>query len=485
MKEIFLERNTLFSRLAIREYGVLKEIYIEENDNSPKVGEIYKGIVKNIVPAIKCAFVDIGYTKNCYLYMDKNFSNNIKTGQEIIVEVISEELGDKGAKVSTNFTIGGRYCVLGNFSKRIVFSKKILDKSFIYEMEQSLNIPKGISIVIRKNAEEKCINDINAEIKRLYCIYNNIINDSKHCIKPRLLLRNSNFYRSVEDEILLCDKCKIVVNDKDDYDYFNNLYYKNDNIDIIFHNESKNIFAYYGLEREILKATQSIVKLECGGYLVINKTEAMNVIDINSGANTDNNSINKTAYTTNLEAANEIVRQIKLRNLSGIIIIDFIDVKSRKLQNDIIEILRKGFLNDRSSVKILPFTQLNLVQIVRKRRGKSIYESIKEKYENSCVEGNRIKLSYMIFLIYNEIHSIIEEVSFNNVYIELNRVYMEGIRNNLDVLTEIAYKINGNIYINFTDINQYYTVKPLIFENDIRKEQYHKKLNQYILYKCI
>ena len=167
---------------------------------------------------------------------------------------------------------------------------------------------------------------------------------------------------------------------EEDYDYIKN--FSNNIIDtkisIKLHEESRSLFNYYGIEREILSLRNNKVGLNCGGYIVIDKTEAMYVVDVNSGKNVKNTSMEKTAFTTNFQAAEEIVRQIRLRNLSGIIVIDFIDMDSEENREKVLDKLNEGFVDDKNKTVIYPFTELNLVQIARRRSGKSIYEYIEE-----------------------------------------------------------------------------------------------------------
>ena len=166
MKEIFIERQEDFLKIAVKEHNVLKGCYIEEQNQLPKVSNIYKGIVKNIVPAIKCAFIDIGHKKNAYMYLNNNMKN-IKKGDEVLVEVIKEEIGKKGPKVINSISLPGSYIVITNSHNKIEFSSKIKDKNFIKTVEENLNKPKDIGVLIRTKAQDSELSILKEEIINL------------------------------------------------------------------------------------------------------------------------------------------------------------------------------------------------------------------------------------------------------------------------------------------------------------------------------
>jgi len=477
VKEIYIERQEEFLRIAIKENNKLKECFIEEDSSGPIPGEIYKGVVKNIVPAIKCAFIDIGHNKDCYMYLDERFNNTkVKKGDEIIVEVLKEEIDKKGAKVTSAFGIPGTYSVVINMNKDISFSKKINNSDFENMVSKELIKPEEIGVMIRTNAFNVDISILNDEVSALYEIYKGIINRAKYSRNPILLFSDAGALNRTLRDMLDKNTFKIVLNDESDFKYTKKFTQEREDIDVKveFHNESRMLFDYYGIEKEILSLRNHRIPLKCGGNIVIDKTEAMYVIDINSGKNTKSHSLRKTAQSTNIEAAEEIARQIRLRNLSGIIIIDFIDIEDLEVRKSILNVLRMGFADDKNKTIIYPFTELNLVQIARRRRGKSIYEFIEEPCMQCGGKSSRVKLSYIQFLIKNEVFKMNVEQGIKNIFIEIDENYKKDI---MDDVLEFARQIGAlenSIYMNFIPHLEKFKVESLIFANQIRDLQTYK-----------
>lgn len=473
MREIFIERQKELLRIAIKENNKLKECLIEEESAEPYPGEIYKGIVKNIVPAIKSAFIDIGHKKNGYMYLDKKFKNtDIKKGQEVLVQVVKEHLGNKGAKVTNAISIPGRYCVLITLNKDISFSKKITDKSQKEFISSNIRKPKDIGVMVRTNAVNVSMDVINEEINSLYNLYEEMRTKAAYFIKPALLFNGGGILgRVLRDKINEANN-RIYVDTKEDYDYVRKFSegISDIKVNIKLHEETRSLFNYYGIEREILSLRNNKVVLNCGGYIVIDKTEAMYVIDVNSGKNIKSNSIEKTSYITNYQAAEEIVKQIRLRNLSGIIVIDFIDMDNSVNKEKVMDKLIKGFEDDKNKTVIYPFTELNLVQIARKRAGKSIYEYIEEDCESCSGRGKRTKLSYISMLIRNEIIRIDEQRDIKDIHIAIDESYKKDIEGDiLSFITSID-SLEKTIYITYVN-NESFKVEPLIFINQIENLQ--------------
>jgi ribonuclease G len=476
LKEIFIERQKELLRIAIKENGELKECLIEEENLEPYPGEIYKGIVKNVVPAIKCAFIDIGHKKNVYMYLDNKMKNvKVKKGEELLVQVIKEDLGNKGAKVTNIISIPGRYCVLDTFSKDISFSQKITDKILKEYLTRDLQKPKDIGIKIRTIGANVSVDMINKEVSRLYDIYRDISNKAKFSTRLGIVFNDGGILGRVLRDKIDEGNCKIYVDTREDYDYIERslMDTKDNKMLLKLHEEKRTIFSYYGIEREILSLRNNKVCLRCGGYIIIDKTEALYAIDVNSGKNVKSNSIEKTAYITNYEAAEEIVRQIRLRNLSGIVVIDFIDMHNEENKKSIIEKLEEGFSGDKNKTVIYPFTELNLVQIARRRFGKSIYDYIEETCRLCEGRGRRIKLSYMCMLIRNEIMRIEENRDITDIHIELNELYKKDIEEDVLGFVKRINAIGKHIYVTYNN-DEHFKIEPLLFINQIQSLEMFK-----------
>lgn len=470
MKEIFIDRQNDLLRIVIRIDGRLKECYVQEENDNVLPGQIYKGVVKNVVPAIKCAFIDIGKSKNAYMYLDNKFNNiKIKKGEEILVEIVKEGEGKKSAKVTSAISIPGRYSVLNTLNNKVNISRKINNDYFIKEVKNNLKKPKDVGITIRTNAEKVSVEEINNEIKLLYKQYLDLIKKYRYSLKTGLIYSDKGIIDKILRDTSDIDKYKIIVNNKDDYLYIEN-YIKNSlglKANLKLYDNVVNIFDHYGIEKELLNLNKNKVKLKCGGYIIIEKTEAMYTIDVNSGKNTKNNSIQKTAFSTNLEAAEEIALQIRLRNLSGIIVIDFIDMNDEKDKDIVLGKLKEGFINDKNKIVIYPFTELNLVQIARGRKGKAINSYMEEKCLCCEGKGRRLKYTYIQNLIKNEILKIDYKRYVENIYIEINSIYKKEILKDTFKFVQGIGCLDKKVYVNYIDNIEYFNVEPIIFSNQI------------------
>lgn len=477
MREVFIERRDNLLRIAIKDNEKLVDCFMEEDSNGPEPGQIYKGIVKNIVPGIKCAFLDIGLDKNAYLYMDNKLENmNLKKGDEVIVEVLKEEVGDKGAKVTNKISLAGRYAALITVNKNINFSSKISDEQFKQQMLENIEKPEDVGVMIRTNAQGADFKSINEEFNDLYEVYKKILREGSYSVRPKLLYSDEGVLdRVLRDSLNECTK-KIIVDSNKDYTHIKE--YINTKVDIAseveLYSEHRTLFDYYGIEKEILQLRNNRVNLNSGGYIIIDKTEAMNVIDVNSGKNVGGKAINKTAFITNKEAAEVISEQIRLRNLSGIILIDFIDMNDKELKRQIINTLEKGFYSDKNKTIVFPFTELNLVQIARRRRGKVISEYMEEPCNECKGKGRKLKMSYMFLLIKNELLKVDAEDRIKDVYIEVNDAYKNEVEGDLLRFIKDIGGLSKKVYLNFTSTVEYFKIEPLIFMNQIQTVQKFK-----------
>ncbi|ARC85567.1 ribonuclease E/G family protein [Clostridium argentinense CDC 2741] len=467
MKEIFIERQEDFLKVAVKEDNVLKGCYIEEQKHLPKISDIYKGVVKNIVPAIKCAFIDIGYKKNAYMYLNDNM-RSIKKGDEVLVEVIKEEIGKKGPKVINSISLPGSYIVVTNSHNKIQFSPKIKDKNFIKYIEDSLDKPANIGVVIRTKGQNVDLSILKEEMSNLYNIYENIVRKFTYYQNIGLLYGSEGILGNILREIS-GDDYNIVVNNHIDFNYCKEfLNSKCHQGKIKIYDESIGLFDYYGIEKEILSLRNNKVVLPSGGNIVIEKTEAMYVIDVNSAKNVKSSSLRKTALVTNIEAAKTIAEQIKLRNLSGIILIDFIDLIEDNEKQDVINTLKRYFKDDKNKTTIYNFTELNLVQIARRRTGKSIYEYIFEECVSCKGKGVKIKLSYIENMIRNNIKRLNSEQNVKDIYIEVDEFYKNQIQRDLITFIKNINALDKCIYINYIHDLDTFKIEPLMFANQIR-----------------
>lgn len=463
MREIFVERQEELLRIAITENNQLSECFVEEPSEEPQIGEIYKGRIKNIIPGINSVFVDIGLDKEGYMYYSNELKlEKIKKGDEILVEIVKEPLNGKGAKLTKKISIPGRFMVITLGEKGIGFSKRITSSEEKSRINNSITEVDGVGILIRTEAVYASDEDLQQEKDNLLMELDRVTRKLKYSLKlGKIYGDNIILGKVLRDRIT--EETKILVDNEEDYAEVKNYLDNRKGIEVILFKEARNLFDYYGIEKEVLKLRHNKVNLNCGGNIVIEKTEAMCVIDVNSAKNTKGRNFNKTILETNLEAAKEIGRQIRLRNLSGIIVIDFIDMRDFSHEEIVMKALKESLASDKGNVKIFPFTELDIVQIARRRRGKSIYDYLDEPCKKCKGNGYVLKLSYIENLLKNEIIKFNEENSINDFYIELDKNYKESIEGDIFNFLKNIYALDKAIYLNFVDGIEGFKLEPIIF----------------------
>lgn len=337
-------------------------------------------------------------------------------------------------------------------------------------------MPDELGVMIRTNAQKVSIDIINKEIKNLYETYKCITKEFNYSSKLKLIYRGQDIISKVLRDVLDEYTETIIVDNEKDYEFINDFLKFSEDVNCLvkLHKNRKTLFNYYGIEKEILELRNKKVYLKNGANIVIEKTEGMYVIDVNSAQNIKESSIKDTALSTNIEAALEIGRQIKLRNLSGIIIIDFIDMDNVDDKRKIVEILTESFKEDKNKTVIYPFTELNLVQIARRQKGKSILEYIEEQCECCGGTGKQLSFLFLTNLIKNEIFEKCYELNTKDIYIEVSNVYKENIMSDVYKFIQDIGCLDKSIYVNFVNNLDYFKVEPLIFSKQIEKMQKFK-----------
>ena len=471
MKEIFIERRNNFLRIAIRENGTVTEYYTEKNTGKAAPGEIYKGIVKNIIPSMRGVFLDIGVGKNAYMVLEPN----IKKGQELLVEILKEEHGDKGAKVSSSISIPGRLMVLHTYDYKLSFSKKITNKAFKALVGSSVNIPEGVGVTVRTKAEEYPIEAFLQELEELYDSYLKLMKAFNYSKGPgKLLDSNSILYRTLRN-VTLDNTSVIYVNNQADFENAEEVLDERTKDKLTLYSGYRPLLDYYGIEKELLSLRNKTIELHSGGNIVIESTEAMQVIDVNTAKSLRGKSSSENILITNLEAAAEAAKQIRLRNLSGIIIIDFIDMSEAEDREKVLDILKEGFLGDINKVIIYPFTELGLIQISRRRRTEP--NSVFMEVPCLCCKGSgrRLRTDYLALLIENEALKLLDgSVGIKALLFDINIAYKEQLSEELNVLMSNLQKLKLPIYITYSQREEDFVSKALIYEEQLK--EYHSYL---------
>ena len=387
MTEIFIKKEIDKKEIALVENGKLIEYYEEDSRDLRKEGNIYLGIVKDIISGMQSAFVDIGTEKNSFIHLkdvlpkvdetkekvknDINISKIVKPGQKLLVQVKKDSNQKKGARVSTHITIPSKYIVLMPNTDIVTISQKIENKK---EQERLIelvkeNLDKDNGAIIRTSAEGK-EKEIIEDIKKVQNIWKKILKTSVEpkSNKAKLIYKSEDLVEKMLMDLSENKIDKITVNDEEEKEKIDNLIKKNNeykNIKVEFI-KNKDILETYEINKQIEKSQNRKVWLKCGGFITIDKTEALTAIDVNSGKYTGSNNLEQTIFKVNKEATIEIAKQIRLRDTGGIIIIDYIDMTSEEDKQKIVELLKEELKKDRSKTQVEGFTKLDLMEITRK-----------------------------------------------------------------------------------------------------------------------
>ncbi len=430
MNEIIVDVSFDQTRVALLEHDELNEVYIERHGNKRNVGSIYKGRVENVLPGMQAAFINIGLEKNAFLYVKDAFvgyeelydaagnaenvsiKDVLKRGQEVMVQVVKEPIDGKGARVTTNITLPGRYMVLLPNANYVGISRRIEseeERNRLRAIALELK-PDSMGLIIRTASEGKNLQDFRQDLRLLEKLWQAVKRKNRTYNAPRIIHRDLNLVMRTVRDMFTRNIDRFIINSRSEYEKVLELL---DLISpqlkerVVLFDKDQNIFDFYGVEPKIISALSRKVWLKSGGYIVIDKTEALTSIDVNTGRFVGSLDLKDTVLKTNLEAAGEIARQLRLRDIGGIIIVDFIDMDSSKDDRMVLEELKNSLKRDRTRSNVLGMTQLGLVEITRKKVGRRI-DSVLQKQCPFC-EGTGRVLS--------------EETMANRIERELKRVF--------------------------------------------------------------
>lgn len=392
MQEILISKKENKKIIALLEDGKLEEVYEEKEDSKRLEGNIYLGKVKDILQGMQAAFVDIGEEKNAFIHikdvlakvskvtgnknedLDKyNIKDYIKKDTSILVQVKKDATNLKGAKISTDLHIPGRFVVVMPKDNFITVSQKIEDES---EKERLINITKetiknDVGLIIRTAAEGKDENIIKKDIEQTIKKWNDIKKESENLKEneiPKVLYKNDSIIEKILLDTVDTGIQRVIVDDaqmlEDIKRILKNIDESNNvNVEL---KQTDNLLDMYDTDDQIEKLSARKIWLKCGGFITIDKTEALTAIDVNSGKFTGRKNLEETVLKVNEEASCEIARQLRLRDISGIIIIDYIDMQEAKSREQVLKILKQALKKDRSKTQVIEFTKLNLLEMTRK-----------------------------------------------------------------------------------------------------------------------
>lgn len=442
-KEIIINCSNGETRAALLEDRQLVEVYFEYGNHSNIVGNIYKGRVENVLPGMSAAFVDIGLEKNSFLYVDdavyhlddeefktaakkaKSIRDILKEGQEVIVQVTKEPIGTKGARVVTDLSVAGRYLVLMPTVDYIGVSRRISDekeRARLKELAAQIQ-PKNMGLIVRTVAEGKGLKELKQDVELLLKVWKSIKRRARRYPAPSLIYKDHDLvYRMVRD-VFSSDFDKLIVDSKTEYEKILDILdvlAPNLRSRVYYYHEGIPIFEFYGIEAEIAKALRSKVWLSSGGYLVIDQTEALTSIDVNTGKFTGSKNLEDTVLKTNLEAAEEIARQLRLRDIGGIIVIDFIDMERKKDEEKVLAKLVEATSKERTKTHVIGFTSLGMVEMTRKKVRESIGDILQQPCPYCEGTGKILSEETLVHQVERKILSTAREDDISAILVELH-----------------------------------------------------------------
>lgn len=391
MQELIITKKGNDKEISLLENGILTEYYKELDDKKRLEGNIYIGKVTDVLPGMQAAFIDIGEEKNAFLHIrdilpkkstitgnkeedleNYKIKDYIKKDQCILVQVKKDSTEIKGARVSTNIQIAGRFVVVLPENDFITVSQKIEDeqeKNRLIQIVKEVKRNTKIGIIIRTAAEEKKDIEIKKDIENTLKKWEEIKEKYEKSKNngPKILQKNDTIIEKILLDIVDNSLDKIWVNNEDLLNKVNNILSKiQDDVTIKVELQKEELENKYDLQKQIEKTQSRKIWLKCGGFITIDKTEALTAIDVNSGKFTGRENLEKTVLKVNKEASIEIAKQLRLRDIGGIIIIDYIDMEEEETKREILEVLQENLKKDRAKTQIMQFTKLNLLEMTRK-----------------------------------------------------------------------------------------------------------------------
>ena len=415
-KQMLVSTDSGETRIAVLEGPTLVEYYTAQSKSQSLVGNIYLGKVKNVLPGMEAAFVDFGEQKNGVLYVsDINRVNNekieniIKIDEEIIVQVVKDAMGEKGARLTSQVSFPGRFLVLIPNSNTKGISRRLSEE----ERDRLDNIirqirPKGFGVIVRTAAEGATQDALQDDIERLLTQWDKV-ESNKNNSAPSLIHKEYDISIKVVREHLNSGYKKLLIDNEKSFNAIKD-YLQDTSHELIQlieeYNDELPLFDRYHIDDQVKKALDRKVWLPSGGHLVIDRTEALTVIDVNTGKFVGESSLNETVYKNNLEAAEEIARQLRLRDIGGIIVIDFIDMNSIKKQQNLLNKFRGELAKDKTRTQVFDVSRLGLVEMTRKNVSAGLIESFSEQCE--VCSGRGIILDTNLSLHDTSNHSLID-----------------------------------------------------------------------------
>lgn len=432
-EEILVNVTPRETRVAVIENGMLQELHIERGWRRGVVGNIYKGKVQRVMPGMQAAFVEVGLERAAFLHANDIVRSSpdavvdgeeaalptpppapimdlLRDGQDIVVQVVKDPIGSKGARLTTQISIPSRYLVLLPQSKVIGVSARIEDEAERHRLKQAVTELAGLhgghGYIIRTNAEGQPVEALAEDIAYLSRVWNVVERRGRESPSCSVLYEDLSLPLRAVRDLIRKDVEKVKVDSKETHERLQAFVAKYmpvlaERIELYL--GERPIFDLYGVEDEIGRALDKQVPLKSGGYLVIDQTEAMTTVDVNTGSFLGQRNLEETVFRTNLEAAQAVARQLRLRNLGGIIIIDFIDMDDPEHRRQVLRTLEKSLAKDHAKTTVYEFSPLGLVEMTRKRTVESLARQLSEPCPECSGRGSIKTTETVTYEIFREI----------------------------------------------------------------------------------
>jgi ribonuclease E len=454
-------------RVAIVEGETLVDFYVEASGREHLKGNIYKGVITRIEPGLQAVFVNFGPKKHGFLQAreikaeyfpakseGKRFKvQDLQKGQELIVQVEKDERDTKGASLTTFISIPGRYIVMMPGQERVGISRKIEDREDrdrLKEIFKSLKLPKDMGFILRTAGSDKTSEDLSNDLKYLTKLWSKIQSEAKKASAPALIYKEQDIAVRTVRDYLTSDVSEVLVDEQAAFKATKEFLRKTlpwRKINIKFYKEKKPIFSVHNIEDQIAKINERYVHLPSRGYIVIDKTEALSAIDVNSGRSRKEENVEGTALRTNLEAADEIARQLRLRDIGGLVVIDFIDMVSSKNRREVENRLREAMSSDKAHMEMTSISKFGMIEMTRERMRPGYFETVNKKCE-ACGGLGIVRTDEMVAL--SALREIITAASKGGLQGITCRLPVEGVNYLLNNKRDELWAIEKNCGISLS-----------------------------------
>jgi len=498
LKRIIVNCGYRETRVAVMENKKLIDLFIETSETQRAVGNIYKAKVSDVLPGMQAAFVDIGLEKNAFLYVDDclpagavdlkekklNIRELITQGQEILVQVTKEAVGTKGAKITTQISFPGRFLVYMPNDSYIGISRKIEKEEDRQRLHLLLtSLCEGTEgIIARTVAQEASEEEIREDFKFLKELWKKTKEKERMLKSPQVVHQDLELVSRIARDLLTEDVDEFIVDDGTRHEQvIEQLSYAIPNLEakLKLYKGKMGVFDFYEVEGEIEKALRRKVWLKSGGYLVIDQTEALTSIDVNTGKFTGSQGLEETVFKTNQEAVGEIIRQLRLRDIGGIILVDFIDMRKPQHRDQILQEMKDGVKKEKNKAHILGFTQLGLLEMTRKRDRQTVDQVLTRPCPYCEGRGKILSEDAIVGKIEREIKEYAQGSDIEAVLLEVHPHIAEMLKSrhkaHLDYLKD-SWGINVLIRSNENVHQQEYHILHLGSLEEVRARSLGKKM---------